>query len=94
MSAAQSGFVNRLMTELGKTLPEVNPQMVIGTGATQIRHVFPADQVPAIVLAYMAGIKVTLALVVGLVGFTCLIVVFVPRKRLNAEALKEAGGVA
>jgi MFS transporter, DHA2 family, glioxin efflux transporter len=81
-----------MVTELAKTAPDVNPQMVIGTGATQIRHAFPADQVPAIVLAYMAGIKVTFALVVGLVGFTCLLGVFVPRKRLNAEALQ--GGVA
>lgn len=68
--------------------------MVIGTGATQIRRVFPAEQVPTIVLAYMAGIKVALALVVALVGFTCVIVVFVPRARLNAEALKKSGGAA
>jgi MFS transporter, DHA2 family, glioxin efflux transporter len=92
ISAAQSGFVNRMVSELAKTAPTLNPQMIIGTGATQIREAFPADQVPAIVLAYMAGIKVTLALAVGLVGFTCLIAVFVPRKRLNADAIQ--GGVA
>lgn len=82
-----------MVTELARTAPEINPQVVIGTGATQIRHAFPADQVPAIVLAYMAGIKVTFALVVGLIGFTCLLAVFVPRNRLNAEAL-QGGGVA
>ncbi|KAF2800322.1 MFS general substrate transporter [Melanomma pulvis-pyrius CBS 109.77] len=92
VSAAQSGFVNRMVTELAKLAPEVNPQIVIGTGATQIRHAFPANQVPAIVLAYMAGIKVTFALVVGLVGFTCLLAVFVPRKRLHAGA--QQGGAA
>jgi len=93
VSAAQSAFVNRIVTELAKTAPEINSQMVIGTGATAIRQAFPADQVPAIVHAYMSGIKITFALVVALVGVTCLITVFVPRKRLNAKAL-QGGGVA
>jgi len=68
--------------------------MVVGTGATQIRHVFPPEQVVPIVLAYMAGIKVALTLVVAVTGFTCVIVAFVPRGKLNAEALANAGGVA
>jgi hypothetical protein len=86
--------VNRLLSELARIAPEINPQMVVGTGATQIRNVFPADQIPQIVLAYMAGIKVTLAISLGLTGFTCVIVAFVPRARLNAEAVKNSGGAA
>lgn len=89
-AAAQSGFVNRVLTELAKTAPEIDPQKVIATGATQIRTAFPPEQVPAVVLAYMAGIKVTLAIAVGLTSFACLIAVFVPRKRLNAEAIQGA----
>ncbi|KAF2657846.1 MFS general substrate transporter [Lophiostoma macrostomum CBS 122681] len=93
ISAAQSAFVNRMVSELGRIAPGIDPQMVIATGATQIRHAFPADQVPAIVQAYMAGIKVTLALVVGLMGADCLLAPFVPRKRLPAQGL-QAGVVA
>jgi hypothetical protein len=89
-AAAQSGFVNRMLSELARTAPEVNRLMVLGTGATQIRHAFPADQIPAIVLAYMAGIKVTFALSVGLTGFACLLAALVPRKRLNTEAVQGA----
>jgi hypothetical protein len=81
-----------MIAELRRTAPEVDIQKVIGTGATQIRHTFPADQVPSIVLAYMAGIKATLVLTVSLVGAACLLLVFVPRKRLNADSLQ--GGVA
>jgi hypothetical protein len=36
ISAAQSGFVNRMITALAKTAPSVSSHMVIGTGATQI----------------------------------------------------------
>jgi hypothetical protein len=81
-----------MIIELRRTAPEVDIQKVIGTGATQIRHAFPTDQVPSIVLAYMAGIKATLVLTVCLVGAACLLLVFVPRKRLNADLLQ--GGVA
>jgi hypothetical protein len=91
-SAAQSGFVNRILTELARTAPNIDPQAVIGTGATQIRHAFPAEQVPAIVLAYMAGIKVTLAIAVGLTATACLISALVPRKRLNVDTVQ--GGAA
>ncbi|KAH8733096.1 major facilitator superfamily domain-containing protein [Phaeosphaeriaceae sp. PMI808] len=92
VSAAQSAFVNRMLNELARTAPNINPQMVLGTGATQIRKAFPADQVPAVVLAYMSGIKVTFILVVSFLGAACLLLVFVPRKQLNAEALKDNGG--
>jgi hypothetical protein len=92
VSAAQSGFVNRMVSTLASSAPGVDPRMVIATGATQIRSSFPPDQVPGIVFAYMAGIKVTFALVVGLTGFTCLVGLLVPWKRINAESLKESGG--
>lgn len=89
-AAAQSGFVNRVLTELARTAPEIDPHMVVATGATQIRHAFTPDQVPLVVLAYMEGIKVTLAIAVSLTCFACLVAVFVPRKRLNAEAIQGA----
>jgi hypothetical protein len=92
ISAAQSGFVNRMITELAKTAPGVNPQRVIGTGATQIRNAFAAEAVPGIVLAYMAGIKVTFAVTVALAGGSVLVGIFVPWKRLNVENIQ--GGAA
>jgi hypothetical protein len=64
--------------------------MVIGTGATRIRHAFPPSQVPEVVLAYMAGVKVALALALALTATACALVVFVPRKRLNTEAVQGA----
>jgi hypothetical protein len=40
----------------------------------------------------MAGVKVTFALVVALAGFTCLLGLLAPWKRINAQSLKESGG--
>jgi hypothetical protein len=92
VSASQAGFVNRLISTLATSAPDVDPKMVIATGATQIRSTFPPNQVPGIVFAYMAGVKVTFALVVGLAGFTCLVAAFAPWERINVQSMKESGG--
>ncbi|GAB7323541.1 hypothetical protein MBLNU13_g07047t2 [Cladosporium sp. NU13] len=57
VSAAQSAFNNQMIKELAKRLPEIDPRIVLATGATQIRHAFPASQVPVILDAYMVGLK-------------------------------------
>ncbi|KAL2176414.1 major facilitator superfamily domain-containing protein [Thermothelomyces heterothallicus CBS 202.75] len=94
VSAAQSAFVNKMVHELARSAPSLDPLMVLGTGATQIRDVFPADAVPGIVVAYMQGIKTALALVIGTTGFAFLVSLFSNFKRLNTEALKTGGAAA
>ncbi|RMZ81570.1 hypothetical protein DV737_g2448, partial [Chaetothyriales sp. CBS 132003] len=59
ISAGQAGFTNKLLTRLPQTAPGVSPQLVVATGATELRTVFPASQLPGILAAYMEGIKVT-----------------------------------
>ncbi len=94
LSAAQSAFVNKLISVLPTTAPLVNPLSVVATGATEIRNVFPADQVPGILLAYMDGIKVSFAIAVGAVGAAFVVSLFSSWKRLNPEALSAATGAA
>ncbi|KAK0658710.1 major facilitator superfamily domain-containing protein [Cercophora samala] len=94
VSAGQSAFVNELMKELAISAPDVNALAVLGTGATQIRTVFPAEQVPGILIAYMAGIKTALAIAIGAVGFSFVFSLFFSWRRLNPETLRAAGAVA
>ncbi|KAF2112525.1 major facilitator superfamily domain-containing protein [Lophiotrema nucula] len=94
ISASQTAFVNRLVRTAKHTAPGVSPLALIGTGATDIRRVFPAELVPGIVEAYMAGVKVVFALVIGIVGGSFLMSLLVKFKRLNVEAAKAAGGAA
>ncbi|KAK4239384.1 major facilitator superfamily domain-containing protein [Achaetomium macrosporum] len=94
ISAAQSAFVNRMINRLATSAPDVNPLAVVRTGATQIRTVFSPEQVPGILIAYMAGIKTALALAIGAVGLAFVVSWFSNLRRLNTEALKTAGGAA
>lgn len=88
VAAAQSSFLNTLLNNV----PEgVDRLTVIGTGATAIRHVFPADQVGGILVAYMAGIKTSFAIAIAAVGVAFIISLFSSWRRLNQAAVASAG---
>lgn len=92
LGSAPRESVNTLINTLATTVPGVDPAGVVATGATQIHVVYPADQVPGILLAYMAGIKVALAIAIADVGLALLATLFSSWKRLNKEALKSTSG--
>lgn len=72
VSAGQAAFANQLVRSLATTAPDLDPHKVLSVGATNIRKVFAPVQIPAIVAAYMHGLKVTFALVVASVGISFL----------------------
>ncbi|KAK3901419.1 putative HC-toxin efflux carrier TOXA [Staphylotrichum tortipilum] len=94
VSAAQSAFVNTMIGRLATSAPDVDPLVLLATGATQIRTVFPPELVPGIIVAYMAGIKTALAIAVGAVGVAFVVSLFSNFKKLNTDSLKNGGGAA
>lgn len=94
INAAQSAFVNRLIATLPTSAPDVDPALVVATGALQIRSAFPADQVPGILVAYMAGIKIVFAIGLAACGVSFIISLLGGFKRLSPEAAKGAGAMA
>ncbi|CAG8893096.1 unnamed protein product [Penicillium egyptiacum] len=73
VSAAQAAFVNQLIRQPPLVAPDVNSAAVVATGATQLRAMFDEKQVPGILLAYMAGIRIAFAIAIGGAGtvFMC-----------------------
>lgn len=65
VSAAQAGFANKLLATLPATAPDVNPGLVLATGATELRTVFSAQQVPGILAAYMDGLRTPFAIAIA-----------------------------
>lgn len=78
ISAAQAAFANRLLSRVAVTAPTANPALVIATGATELRRVFNPDQLDGILVAYMAGLKLTFAIAIATAGVTVLLS-FAPR---------------
>jgi hypothetical protein len=94
ISAAQCAFNNQLIRELARRLPEIDPAVVLATGATRIRQDFPASQVPIVLEAYMVGLKAVFAVMIAAYGISSLVSVFGSWERLDEEKLKAAGSGA
>lgn len=78
VSASQTAFENKVRAKIPSTAPGVDPQLVIATGATQLRKVFSKADLPGVLEAYMDGIRVTFALAIAL-GGASLLVSLVPK---------------
>ena len=89
VAAGQAAYSNRLKERIPVLVPSVSPALVVATGATELRNVFSAEQIPGIVRAYMDGLKLTFILAVALVGVTVPIAVFAKWRNVKP---KVAGG--
>lgn len=88
LSAAQCAFVNQMLKTLTVTAPNVDSAKLIATGVSEIRDVFPAEQIPGILLAYMDGLRIPFAIATATAGAACIlacVVVAVP-SRLGKKA--------
>lgn len=93
VSAGQTAFENRLSHQIPITAPGIPPALIISTGATQLRKVFNAQQLPGILLAYVDGIHVTTELAIALAGIS-FIVAFLPRWQSIKGKLPMMAGAA
>lgn len=92
LSAAQAAFVNTLIADLPAAAPGVDPAAVVAAGATELRSIFTPEQMPGILAAYMAGIKVALAISIASTGLALVVSLFNRWERLDAKTVKESSG--
>lgn len=94
VSGAQAAFTNRLLSVVAASIPNVDLAAVMATGATEVRTLFPPDQVEGILLGYMAGIKAVFALLTGTTGVAAILSLLGSWKRLDPKALEAVGAPA
>ncbi|KAM3541279.1 hypothetical protein ARSEF1564_005778 [Beauveria bassiana] len=92
VSAAQSAFLNQMVSYVVRHAPEIDKGTLILTGATNIRQAFPADQIPVVIDGYMHGLKVVFALCIAATGVATLVSLFTRWTKLKQGA--GAGGMA
>ncbi|RFU27131.1 hypothetical protein B7463_g9203, partial [Scytalidium lignicola] len=73
VSAADSIFSNKLVKHLKVNIPEIDPKIVIGLGATQFRNSLPAEAIPGVVLSYMQSLHTVFILATTLAGVATLV---------------------
>lgn len=79
---AQSIFANRMLQTLDTTALNLDPVQVLGTGASNIHHVFSGEDLVAVLGAYMVGIKDVFAFALAGSAFTVLLALVIPFKKL------------
>lgn len=89
VTAAQSIFANRLLTILHHTAPKIDAATILGTGASEIRHVFSGGDLDLVLHAYMVGIKDVFAFSIAGAAFTAVLALVVPFKRLPSDEAKK-----
>ena len=94
VSATQAAFVNRLLVNLPRLAPKVNPTQVIATGAGDLRKVFGSDELPGVLAAYSEGLKDAYLLICAIAGISMLVGTAIPWRRIDVEKIKSAGGDA
>ena len=92
VSAAQSAFSNKLISRLATSAPDLDAHMALGVGATELRKVFSAAEIPGVLAAYMDGLQVAYALVVALVGISFLFALMPRWEKLRPEAQEQSKG--
>jgi hypothetical protein len=73
VSAAQSIFSNKLVKHLKVNVPEIDPNKVIGLGATNFRNSLPAAAIPGVLLSYMQSLQPVFILATTLAGVATLV---------------------
>lgn len=75
-------------------LPGVDPAVALGTGATEIRKVFTAEQIPIVIDAYVAGLKNVFIITIAAFGAATVVGFLGDWRRLDPEKIKKATGGA
>ena len=87
---AQSIFANRMLQAIKASAPQLNPTLVLGTGATDLHNVFSGGDLNAVLGAYMTGIKDVFACGLACSAFAVLLVLAIPLKKLPDFSSKKA----
>jgi ABC-type proline/glycine betaine transport system permease subunit len=83
-----------LIKQIAINLPDIDPMLALGIGATQIRSKFTPAQVPLVIDAYMTGLQAVFAITVAAFGVATLIGFFGSWKRLHSKDMQKITGGA
>ena len=57
-----------MVKTLTSAVPDVDSSLVLTTGAAELRSVFTPEQIPGIIQAYVAGLRIVWAITIGFAG--------------------------
>ncbi|VUC21371.1 unnamed protein product [Clonostachys rosea] len=92
VSGSQAAFVNQMISKVMSLNPGVDRALLVLTGATEIRNVFPSEQQHDVIDGYMTGLKVVFAMCIACSGLATVIGLGTRWQRLSQD--KRGGAMA
>lgn len=86
---AQSLFANRMLRTVLTSGTNLDPALVLGTGASELQDVFKGDDLTAVIAAYMVGIKEVFAFALACAALSVLLALVIPFKKLPDHGKKK-----
>ncbi|KAF1990337.1 putative gliotoxin efflux pump [Aulographum hederae CBS 113979] len=90
VSCAQAAFTNQLIQRVQEIAPLIDIELVVLTGATDIRRAFQGAELDAVIDSYMEGIRSALLLSVITAGLSTLASIVVPWYSIKGKNLSGA----
>ena len=90
ISVAQNVFTNRLITNLKQVLPDLNPGLVLSTGATNLKNAIPKQYLPGVQHAYNDAIMSTFYVAVAMSVLSGVAAVFFEWKSVKGKKIEMA----
>lgn len=90
ISVGQSVFTNKLIQTLAIDVPDLDPAIVLATGATNLQKTLPAEYLPGVIDAYNTALTTAFLVAVALAAFSTLGSVIIEWKSVKGKKI-EAG---
>jgi hypothetical protein len=91
VSIAENILINHLRAAIPIDAPGVDPSLIINAGATHIREVVTAAQLPGVLLAYMSSLAQSFILSISMGGFATICACFVEWKNVKGKKIGPPG---
>lgn len=92
ISVGQNVFTNRLLANIKQVLPDFNPGLVLGTGATSLKNVIPAGDLPSVLVAYNDAIVKTFYVAVAMATVSIFGSALFGWRSVKGKKIEMAGG--
>lgn len=91
ISIAQNIFANTLVKDIIKNVPGVNPAAVVAAGATHVRDVVSAAQLPGVLKAYSHAVTSAFVLPIATSGLAFIVSLFIEWKSIKGKNIMGGG---
>ncbi|ORY66156.1 major facilitator superfamily domain-containing protein [Pseudomassariella vexata] len=90
VSVAQSVFTNQLVKSLATYVPQLDPNIILVTGATALQNTVSAEDLPGVQLAYSIALTRAFLVAAGLAAFTIFGSALIPWKSMKGKKVEMA----